>query len=688
MKACEDYDVNFINMSQAVKYSLFDDIDFLSHYSKKFRFMKTPLIDGLITWASSLAAYLSEEQIISQFAALAPLPMIDIGYIDLPNITALRIDNACSMRLIIKHLVSVHGYKKIAFFGSEISNPHRERLESFKKMLAEFNLNADEAPVFMTRTLEESDIIHTIEEIYETCFKDGTQSHKIDAIVTSSDIIASTLISRLQHYGISVPEDVAVTGFNNQYQGITSPTPITTIDLEYFKRGYMAVELLINRIMNPENAHKIVKIPTSLIVRESCGCLEREILAAGAKPQKSARISDLSSEEEYRNYLYTQINGIFPKETHERKIDLINAIFEDLYDEDKQPPRTVQWFRLFANNERTTHFDARRCQQKITELRHCLLELAGSDAQQKNHMEAIASQLRVLCSVISDYESIAHRDSSYIFNNITQAAIHFVSATNGKEMQTALKTHLSEIGIPGIILALSDNMTTDLCPTTVELVVPERDETASLPVRVTEEALFPKTLFPKTERYSVVLEILHYNDRYFGYAFMHMKTRNMVLYDNIRLLLCHSLYTLYLKEGRTKEHSMHFSAQQLEGVLSFPGSQADTLPASGKLTLKKITSYLIEHIGDKTQLDTMSRDLGMNKTKLIRQTKAVSGYTVQVLHEKLKMELAKSLLLEEKLTLAEIAERLGFQNGNYFSNVFKKNVGESPRSWAKWQKGK
>ena len=81
----------------------------------------------------------------------------------------------------------------------------------------------------------------------------------------------------------------------------------------------------------------------------------------------------------------------------------------------------------------------------------------------------------------------------------------------------------------------------------------------------------------------------------------------------------------------------------------------------------------------------MSEDLGMNKTKLIRQTKAATGYTVQTLHEKLKMEAAKSLILEGKLTLSEIAERLGFQNGNYFSSVFKKNTGESPRFLGKKQ---
>lgn len=686
-RACEDYDINFINMSQAIKYSLFDEVDFLSHYSKKFRFMKPPLLDGLITWASSLAPYISNEEIIKKFVALKPLPMVDIGYIDIPQVTALRIDNSCSMELVVEHLVKAHHFTKIAFLGSEISRPHTERLLSFKKALQKCNLNPETAPVFMATKLDEADIIRAAEEVFESCIKNKSESEKIDAIVTSSDIIASSLIQVLQKKGVRVPEDVAVTGFNNQYQGITNSPPITTIDLEYFKRGYMAVEILINKIMNPESEAQILEIPTSLIVRESCGCFEQEIVQAEETEQnlKNAGLSDDASEEDARNFLFEKVNKIFPKESHERKLDLVNAIFDDLY-ERISPPKTLCWFRGFLSGERGTHFKAAVCQQKVTQIRSCLVTLAGSNGEQRFRVENITNQLRVLCSVTSDYESNAKHESPYTFNNITQAAIHFASATTGAQMQSTLKAHLGELGIPGIILSLSDNMTTDLETSNVEIILPESAEfeKKNLPYRVVEEANFPKSFFPKKERYSVVLEILYYNERYFGFAFMQMKSKNMALYDSIRALLCHSLYEIYLREGRTKAHTMQLNTKNIEGILSDYGN-APNLSAPNKLTLKKISSYLLEHIGEKTNLDKMSTELGMNKTKLIRQTKAATGYTVQTLHEKLKMELAKNLILENKLTLAEIAERLGFQNSNYFSNVFKKNTGESPRAWGKRQ---
>lgn len=687
-KACEDYDINFINMSQAIKYSLFDEADFLSHYLKKFRFMHRPLLDGLITWASSLATYIDDGEIVRHFSSLSPLPMVDIGYLDIPGVTALRIDNSCSMDLIVEHLVEKHSFTRIAFLGTEASTPHKERLETFKQALARFGLEVCEDRVFMSKNLDEAEIVRASDELYSAIIKDKEEGERIEAVVTSSDIIAATLVSTLRKRGVRVPDDVAVTGFNNQYQGITSSPPITTIDLEYFKRGYLAVEILINKIMDGDKGEKLIKVPTSLVVRESCGCFEREILEVDAVGKAGTELSDDATEEEARDFLSGRINMIFPKESHESRERLLNAVFEDLY-ASYSPPRTLCWFREFLGAERRRRFRAGECQQKITKVQMCLMSLAGTNEKQRRRMESITSKLRILCAVVSDYESKAQRESPYTFNNITQAAIHFASVSTGVQLRTALKTHLQELGIPGIILSLSDNMTTDLESSNVELIIPEPsiisvESAYNLPFRITEERNFPRAFFPKKGRYSVVLEILHHNERYFGFAFMQMKSKNMALYDSIRLLLCHSLYEIYLKEGRTKEHVMQLDTKGIEGILSTMGS-GDSFSPESRLTLKQISSYLIEHIGEKTNLDKMSRDLGMNKTKLIRQTKAATGYTVQSLHEMLKMEQAKAMILDGKLSLAEIAERLGFQNENYFSKVFKKNTGESPRSWAKSQ---
>ena len=678
MKACEDYDINFLNMCGAVKYSLFDDINFMGRYEKTFGFLKSPLVDGAVTWASSLAEYLPAQEIVERFSALRPLPMVDIGYIDIPGVTALRIDNSDSMRQIVSHLVKIHGYTKMAFFGCTNSRPHSERLESFKNALAEFGIGSDDSQIFVAASLSESDILKTALD-----FRRSFSRNPMQALVTSSDIIASTLIPVLEGSGIRIPEDLAVTGFNNQYQGISSPTPITTINLEYFRRGYMAVELLIDRIENPGLKPEVIEMPTSLVIRESCGCFEREITES-IFSESARKLDEDASEEEARAFLFSRVNEIFPEETHERKTELVEAVFDDIWRE-PEPPSTLKWFRKFLGDENSRVSENKQGeighQRKVSLLRQAALEVAGENEQMRHRIEEISGSLRVLCSVRADYERLSVSKTSHLFNSITQTAIAFASVSSGKNLKSILQSNLPKLSIRSMALALNERMSSEIGPARVEILIPESEDGTrkiALPHRVPEPHLFPKSLFPTQRRHSTVLEILRHDDKFFGYAFLEMSGPEMELYDSVGSLISHGLQNLYKKENT---EPMPTLKNGKPGAILENGEKSEEAPR-GKLTKSLINSYFLERIGQMTNLDQMASDLGVNKTKLIRQTKALTGFSPQRLHEKLKMELAKKFLVEGVMKISEIAERLGFQNSNYFSNVFKKNTGESPRSWA------
>lgn len=49
------------------------------------------------------------------------------------------------------------------------------------------------------------------------------------------------------------------------------------------------------------------------------------------------------------------------------------------------------------------------------------------------------------------------------------------------------------------------------------------------------------------------------------------------------------------------------------------------------------------------------------------------------------MQEARKLLLQNKLTIAEIANRLGWENPFFFSRVFKRETGHSPREFRRRQ---
>ena len=241
MKATADYGVHFINMADTVRHSVLEDGSVLPRFVTKMQFMHAPLLNGLITWTSSLADYADEQKIQSLFSELSPLPMVDIGYLAIPHVPSIRTDNAHAMRLIVGHFAEKHGFSRIAFAGLRNSKPHRERAVHFEQSMKELQLPCDDGQIFLFDSLD---------ELASAPFVENDMAFQ--AIVAANDTVALHLIKAFETQGVAVPDDVAITGYNNQFAGMSALPPLSTIDLACFERGYRAVELLIDRIIYPD----------------------------------------------------------------------------------------------------------------------------------------------------------------------------------------------------------------------------------------------------------------------------------------------------------------------------------------------------------------------------------------------------------------------------------------------------
>ncbi|MBQ4379457.1 MAG: substrate-binding domain-containing protein [Treponema sp.] len=687
MKACSDYDINFINMGGAIKYSLFDDINFVSHYTKHFKFMKAPLLDGIVTWAATLSEFMDVKAYTKLFSELQPLPMVDIGHMDIPGASMLKIDATSAMRSMMEHLVNVHHYTKFAFIGTDISEPQRRRLMNFEHELKRYGLPLMENAVVMMNKKMETKFIDEAADTLIANF-DLHDKKNIEVIVTASDIIASEVIEQFSRRGIRVPGDVAVTGFNNWYESVTSRSPLTTIDLVYFKRGYAAVELLIDKILSPEQDSETLYFPVDLIVRQSCGCLEKSVAASRAEEEIFDETPDSSdSEDDLRMRLSGKIRQIFPYEGEESISRMLDAFFSDVYDENKEESRMLQWFQnVMQDYRKSRDFDSDHFQNAVSELRKLLLPVLKTEKPVSSfYVENIFHQMRTLVSVFQRYETMAERENPYRINNISGQAINFLSAQTMDQVYETLKNELSELDIPGVILALSDTMSRSFPVPKIEFVYPEPgSELEQLMHKpVSEPNLFPKDFFTKDRRYSVMLEVLHHADLYFGYAFFEMKTINLATYDVLRMLLSNALYTVYRKEGRVKFNSYEIEKTQIQELINPDEDAVNPKTLRMRISVKKITDYLTDHINEMTDIEKMADALMISRSYLSRKCRELTGLSVQQLHEKLKIEQAKNMLALGRFELSEIASTLGFKSQNYFSNVFKKNTGLSPLNWLK-----
>jgi LacI family transcriptional regulator len=96
------------------------------------------------------------------------------------------------------------------------------------------------------------------------------RSHpSLDAISCGSDQIARGVCDRLRELGRSVPDDLAVTGYDNwSVMALASRPPLTTVDLELEEMGRLAAGHLLDAIGDAPH-RGLLELPTRLITRES-----------------------------------------------------------------------------------------------------------------------------------------------------------------------------------------------------------------------------------------------------------------------------------------------------------------------------------------------------------------------------------------------------------------------------------
>lgn len=114
------------------------------------------------------------------------------------------------------------------------------------------------------------------------------------AIFAASDQMAYGALAAAEKYGLSVPRDIALVGFDDDAPSVHTRPALTTVRQPYFEMGQRGIELLLSMLDSSgtpvgskglpgklegtaqESGGKIpqpirIQLPTTLIVRESCG---------------------------------------------------------------------------------------------------------------------------------------------------------------------------------------------------------------------------------------------------------------------------------------------------------------------------------------------------------------------------------------------------------------------------------
>ncbi len=95
--------------------------------------------------------------------------------------------------------------------------------------------------------------------------------------------------------------------------------------------------------------------------------------------------------------------------------------------------------------------------------------------------------------------------------------------------------------------------------------------------------------------------------------------------------------------------------------------------------VKKFVKYIEEHhTRQDFQVADLCQEFGLSRSQLYRKVSALLGESISDYIQNLRLKKAEELLLEGRLSVAEIAYQVGYSSPDYFSTVFRSRYGVAP----------
>lgn len=220
------------------------------------------------------------DPVLTEFRRLrdAKIPMVALGSVRQPSIPSVTTDYRQGMAELTKHLLWL-GRRNLALVltipEEDLHLPRywgfAERLAGFREVFAEAGLDPAHARVLHQPTsagwLDGHAPGHAaIRSLIES-------GERPEVILFSNDDMAIGALAACADAGWKVPEDLAVTGFDDTTLGRYARPTLTTVAQPTKAVAQRAVRMLLEQIRGEKllAGDELVKLPCQLVVRQSCG---------------------------------------------------------------------------------------------------------------------------------------------------------------------------------------------------------------------------------------------------------------------------------------------------------------------------------------------------------------------------------------------------------------------------------
>jgi AraC family transcriptional activator of pobA len=116
-------------------------------------------------------------------------------------------------------------------------------------------------------------------------------------------------------------------------------------------------------------------------------------------------------------------------------------------------------------------------------------------------------------------------------------------------------------------------------------------------------------------------------------------------------------------------------------IARLAGDVVSDLRRSGEPLLAEVFTVIDRRLGEPLSLRDVARELGVTSGHLTTVVRRRTGRTVQEWITECRMTEARSLLSDTDLSITAVARRVGISDPGYFSRLFRRTHGVSPRRW-------
>ena len=511
-------------------------------------------VDGLLVWGGLLSQYISPAEFKLFCEQYEPRPLVNVG-MPLEGVASVWVDNYAGMQDAVRHLVSVHGFQRIAFLRGASGPESEDRYRAYTDVLAEHGVALDLELVTPPSNQQRADGEEAIRVLLDE------RNTEFEAVVASTDAMALGALEELKRRGYRVPGDVAVVGFDDVDEAVMSSPPLTTVRQPVHKLAHEGAELLFSLLSGEGNAGETLQVtlPANLVVRESCGCLDAAVLqVADLVPLKAVEAPLSGGDGDVPA-------GTFSERFDARRGEILVAMERAAgVDFGAFGPgwaqRLLDSFVLDLGDQAGGIFvsdlgevlqrvaagegDVAAWQGVISAMRQHTLPLLDDSIRDLLRCETLWEQGRVAIAAAAERARAARAFAIQRRTGLLQEVGQtLLSAEHMEELLDAVARELPVLGILGCYLSLYERPESPGAGARLILALDEgrRVELAEGGLSFPSRDLAPVGLLGREAWTSMSLEPLYYRDRQFGYALLEVGPQQAEVREQLRLDLSSAL---------------------------------------------------------------------------------------------------------------------------------------------------